>query len=122
MVRGGGCRHYQKLIFIMFSGLVANSGTLLHGYANPLKMLDTSESINLHKCLILLDSCRIHATRCLHAANALATPAPRPAWSLACAGRICRWTPASTSFASARVRPKSAMDFPPGAGGFANEP
>ena len=38
--------------------------TLLHGYANPLKRLDTSESVNLHKCLILLDSCRIHATRC----------------------------------------------------------
>jgi hypothetical protein len=36
---------------------------LLHGYANPLKKLDTSESVNLHKCLILLDSCRIHATR-----------------------------------------------------------
>ena len=40
-------------------------GTLLHGYANPLKGLHTSESVNLHKCLILLDSCRIHATRCL---------------------------------------------------------
>src|SRR3954449_10959781 len=37
--------------------------TLLHGYANLLKTLDTSESVNLHKCLILLDSCRIHATR-----------------------------------------------------------
>src|SRR5215211_5936247 len=36
--------------------------TLLHGYANPLKRLDTSESVNSHKCLILLDSCRIHAT------------------------------------------------------------
>ncbi|MFL5256387.1 MAG: DDE-type integrase/transposase/recombinase [Rhodopila sp.] len=35
----------------------------MHGYANPLKRLDTSESVNLHKCLILLDSCRIHATR-----------------------------------------------------------
>src|SRR3954447_19500179 len=37
--------------------------TLLQGYANPLEKLDTSESANLHKCLILLDSCRIHATR-----------------------------------------------------------
>ncbi len=37
--------------------------TLLHGYAKPLKMLDTSESVNLYKWLILLDSCRIHATR-----------------------------------------------------------
>src|SRR3954454_25371119 len=36
---------------------------MLHGYANPLKRLDTSESVNFHKCLILLDSCRIHATR-----------------------------------------------------------
>jgi hypothetical protein len=38
-------------------------GTLLHGYANPLKKLDISESVNLYKYLILLDSCRIHATR-----------------------------------------------------------
>ena len=38
--------------------------TLLHGYANPLKRLDISESVNLRKCLILLDSCQIHATRC----------------------------------------------------------
>src|SRR4051812_12614117 len=37
--------------------------TLLHGYANPLKRLNISESVNPHKCLILLDSCRIHATR-----------------------------------------------------------
>src|SRR5215217_5265997 len=37
--------------------------TLLHGYANPLKRLNISESVNLYKCLILLDSCRIHATR-----------------------------------------------------------
>src|SRR3954466_9645018 len=37
--------------------------TLVQGYANPLKRLDTSESVNLHKCLILLDSCPIHATR-----------------------------------------------------------
>jgi len=36
---------------------------LLHGYANSLRRLDTSESVNLHKCLTLLDSCRIHATR-----------------------------------------------------------
>jgi hypothetical protein len=36
---------------------------------NPLKKLDTSESVNLHKCLILLDSCRIHATRCRNALN-----------------------------------------------------
>ncbi|MFL5288439.1 MAG: hypothetical protein ACJ8AW_47665 [Rhodopila sp.] len=43
--------------------------TLLHGYANPLKRLDTSESVNLHKCLILLDSCQIHATRCLTAGS-----------------------------------------------------
>src|SRR4051794_26492283 len=41
--------------------------TLLHGYANPLKRLDTSESVNLHKCLILLNSCRIYATRWLRA-------------------------------------------------------
>src|SRR5215210_1366007 len=41
-------------------------GTLLHGYANPLKRLDASESVNLHKCLILLNFCRIHATR-IHA-------------------------------------------------------
>src|SRR3954462_1294124 len=40
-----------------------HDATLLQGYANPLKRLDTSESVNLHKCLILLDSCRIHATR-----------------------------------------------------------
>jgi len=39
--------------------------TLLHGYANPLKRLNTSESVNLHKCLIIQDSCRIHATRWL---------------------------------------------------------
>jgi hypothetical protein len=37
--------------------------TLLHGYANSLKKLNTSECVNLHKCLTLLDSCRIHATR-----------------------------------------------------------
>src|SRR3954470_764693 len=42
---------------------VCQDVTLLHGYANPLKRLDTSESVNLHKCLILLDSCQIHATR-----------------------------------------------------------
>jgi hypothetical protein len=40
----------------------------LHGYANLLKRLDTSESVNLHKYLILLDSCRIHATRWLNMA------------------------------------------------------
>ena len=39
------------------------SDTLLHGYAKPLKRLNISEFINRHKCLILLDSCRIHATR-----------------------------------------------------------
>src|SRR4051812_1054706 len=43
--------------------------TLLHGYTNPLKRLDTSESVNLHKRLILLDPCQIHATRCKHAAT-----------------------------------------------------
>src|SRR3954447_16996120 len=37
--------------------------TMLYGYADPLKRLDTSESVNLHKCLILLNSCQIHATR-----------------------------------------------------------
>jgi transposase len=42
---------------------------LLHGYANPLKKLDTSESVNPHKYLILLDSCRIHATRWREFAN-----------------------------------------------------
>ena len=36
---------------------------MLQGYDNPLKMRDISESVNLHKCLILLDSCRIHATK-----------------------------------------------------------
>src|SRR4051794_11074143 len=35
------------------------------------------------------------------------------AWSLACAATISRWTPARTSFASARVRPKSAMSTRP---------
>src|SRR4051794_16771621 len=35
------------------------------------------------------------------------------AWSLACAATISRWMPASTSFASARVRPKSAMSTRP---------
>src|SRR4051812_18448743 len=44
-------------------GLFATIGTLLHGYANPLKRRDTTESINLHNCLIPLDSCRIHSTR-----------------------------------------------------------
>src|SRR5918998_4934688 len=39
--------------------------TLLHDYANPLKVVDISESVNLHKCLIIIDSCRIHATRWL---------------------------------------------------------
>jgi hypothetical protein len=47
---------------------------LLHGYANPLKRPDTSESVNLHKCLVLLDSCRIHATRWRGAASAAAGP------------------------------------------------
>src|SRR3954469_18459371 len=37
---------------------------ITHRYANPLKRPDTSESVNLHKCLILLDSCQIQATRC----------------------------------------------------------
>jgi hypothetical protein len=41
----------------------ARAVTLLHGYANLLKKLDISESGNLHKCLILLDSYQIHATR-----------------------------------------------------------
>src|SRR4051812_5115261 len=36
---------------------------ITHEYANPLETFDTSESANLHKCPILLDSCRIHATR-----------------------------------------------------------
>ena len=44
--------------------------TLLHGYANPLKRLDTSESVNLHKCLILLDFCRIPATSMQQGAGA----------------------------------------------------
>src|SRR4051812_1081548 len=35
------------------------------------------------------------------------------AWSLACAATISRWTPASTSFASASVRPNSAMSTRP---------
>src|SRR3954466_11563878 len=43
---------------------------------NPLKRLDISESVNLHKCLILLDSCRIHATRCPHP-NLYSHPHPR---------------------------------------------
>ena len=29
----------------------------------PLKRSDTSEAVNLHQCLILLDSRRVHATR-----------------------------------------------------------
>src|SRR4051812_44509916 len=37
------------------------------GHANPLKRLDTSESVNFHKYLILLDACRIYATRWVHA-------------------------------------------------------
>jgi hypothetical protein len=41
----------------------------LHGYAKPLKKLNISESVNRHKCLILLDSCRIHATRWLALPN-----------------------------------------------------
>src|SRR3954469_405949 len=45
------------------------TATLLHGYANPLKRLNISESVNPHKCLILLDSCRIHATRCQNLAH-----------------------------------------------------
>src|SRR3954464_11991688 len=44
----------------LLEGDIARAFTLLHGYANP---LNTSESVNLHKRLILLDSCRIHATR-----------------------------------------------------------
>src|SRR3954471_7289557 len=40
-------------------------------------------------------------------------PGRRTAWSLACAATISRWTPASTSFASARVRPESAMSTRP---------
>src|SRR4051812_5662999 len=40
-------------------------------------------------------------------------PGRRTAWSLACAATISRWTPASTRFASARVRPKSAMSIRP---------
>ena len=40
---------------------------MLHGYAKSLKTLNISEAVNRHKCLILLDSCRIHATRCLRA-------------------------------------------------------
>src|SRR5215203_2767351 len=50
--------------------------TLLHGYANPLKRLDTSESVNFHKCLILLDSCRIHATRWRDASARMPQPVP----------------------------------------------
>jgi hypothetical protein len=42
---------------------MGSGGTLLHGYANLLKRSDTSESVNLHKCLILLDSGQIYATR-----------------------------------------------------------
>ena len=50
--------------------------TLLHGYAKPLKRLNISESVSRHKCLILLDSCWIHATRCL---GAVVAQAPRSA-------------------------------------------
>src|SRR4051812_48601063 len=46
-------------------GRVGRQVTLLHGYAKSLKKLNTSKSVNRHKCLILLDSCRIHATRWL---------------------------------------------------------
>src|SRR4051794_24304918 len=48
---------------------------LLHEYANPLKRQDTSESINLYKYLILLDSYQIHATRCTSRRTG---PQPRP--------------------------------------------
>src|SRR4051812_16680418 len=41
--------------------------TLLHGYANLLKKLNTSESVNLHKCLILP---RIHRMKWRSASSA----------------------------------------------------
>src|SRR3954451_25227060 len=52
-----------EAVKVMRSVILLSPHTLLHGYANPLKGLNTSESVNFHKCLILLDSCRIHATR-----------------------------------------------------------
>jgi len=48
---------------LLLAGLLGLGAALLHGYANQLKKRDISESVNLHKCLILLDSCQIHATR-----------------------------------------------------------
>ena len=48
---------------LLRGGLGSDELTLLHGYANRLKRPDTSESVNLHKRLILLDFFRIHATR-----------------------------------------------------------
>src|SRR3954467_944145 len=58
------CDHRLIDILVIAVSAVIACATLLHGYANPLKRLDTSEAVNLHKCLILLDSCQIHATRC----------------------------------------------------------
>src|SRR3954465_306938 len=61
---GSAAHHPGRATLLLRSGDHDGADTLLHGYANPLKRLDTSESVNLHKCLILLDSCWIHATRC----------------------------------------------------------
>src|SRR3954454_11687237 len=55
-----GSRHYRCL---RLRTAIIRGPQMLQGYDNPLKRRDISESVNLHKRLILLDSCRIHATR-----------------------------------------------------------
>jgi MFS transporter, PPP family, 3-phenylpropionic acid transporter len=60
--------------------------TLLHRYGNPLKKLDTSESVNPHKCLIVLGFCRIHATRRLVAVLILGSHALHDGFA------VIRWT------------------------------
>src|SRR3954470_15226420 len=49
-----GSRHYRCL---RLRTAITRGPQMLHGYANPLKRLDTSKSANLRKYLILLDSC-----------------------------------------------------------------
>src|SRR3954454_16975360 len=95
-------------------GLVLQLVTLLHGYANPLKRLDTSEAVNLHKYLILLDSCWIHATRGRAARNRLVAlrlargPATQsvPQFGLVrrCCIAVVEIYPAKQSFVSAPAR------------------
>jgi hypothetical protein len=75
--------------------------TLLHGYANPLKTLAISESVNLHKCLILLDSCRIHATRCRKALS-IAEEQRAKLWELRAAVSFARLRRDQSRHAEAR--------------------